>query len=453
MIYGIDDEERMHRNWMVTLLIVVALATTATRISRVTAKDGRTPFLSANDRSRWAGAAALVETGSFEIETIAKRKGWDTIDKVAHIGKDGKAHFYSSKPPILSVLLAGIVWCVQTVSGTTLAANPFYVGRISIAIVNLTLLLIFFVAMRRLTEAWCTNESSRLFVMAAATFGTLVTPFGVTINNHLPAVAAVAVSFWALLEIWYEDDVRPHMFLLAGGAAAIAAACELPALGYLVSVIVVLFLASPTRALGLAIPAVSVVAAMFFVPNYVAHDSLRPPYAHRAEGEDYQGDNWYNYPNSYWLDGNRKGVDEGEDNISDYLVNVVIGHHGILSLTPIWFFGIWGVGLFVFERKQWAIALAIVGMTAMCLIFYVFLRPPIDRNYGGVCCGLRWMLWLVPLWLTSLIPAVDYFVASRVGRISLGLALAVSIFSATYPAMNPWTHPWIYQYWQTLGWL
>ena len=87
------------------LLVILALALTAGRISVVTSREGDTAFLSANDRSRWATVAALVERGTFVIdEQIAianpiyrNRKPWNSIDKVRHLGSDGQQHYYSSK--------------------------------------------------------------------------------------------------------------------------------------------------------------------------------------------------------------------------------------------------------------------------------------------------------------------------------------------------------------------
>ena len=63
------------------------------------------PFLSANDRSRWATVRSLVELGTYEIDQIVAEDLWDTIDIVQHPGKDGELHLYSSKPPLLATLL------------------------------------------------------------------------------------------------------------------------------------------------------------------------------------------------------------------------------------------------------------------------------------------------------------------------------------------------------------
>ena len=73
----------------------------------------RRPFLSANDRSRWCTVRALVEPemrvegAPYAIDKVIQDPNWDTIDMVKHDG-----HLYSSKPPLLATLMAGIYWII-----------------------------------------------------------------------------------------------------------------------------------------------------------------------------------------------------------------------------------------------------------------------------------------------------------------------------------------------------
>jgi hypothetical protein len=104
------------------------------------------------------------------------------------------------------------------------------------------------------------------------------------------------------------------------------------------------------------------------------------------------------------------------------------------------------------RHELWPVALSALLLTVVCVGFYVA-RPLNDRNYGGVCCGFRWLFWLIPIYTLCLLPALDRL-ASRVAfRRAMSLALAVSVFSATYASMNPWSHPWIYNLWMWMGWL
>jgi hypothetical protein len=82
--------------------------------------------------------------------------------------------------------------------------------------------------------------------------------------------------------------------------------------------------------------------------------------------------------------------------------------------------------------------------------FYVIID---NRNYGGWTAAPRWLMWLTPFLLLSMQPAVDWLAPRRWGRIVAYLALAISVISASYPAWNPWRHPWLYNWMEKLDWI
>ncbi len=163
-------------------------------------------------------------------------------------------------------------------------------------------------------------------------------------------------------------------------------------------------------------------------------------------------DNWYDYEGSYWSTA-RQGVDRGESSPWVYALQAVLGHHGIFSLTPIWLLSVWGAVAMVRGRPAGfrVFGWMVIAVTAVCLLFYLS-RPAMDRNYGGVSCGFRWMFWFIPLWLICLVPAADRLLQRRWGRAVALLLLAISVFSATYSAANPWSHPWLWQWGEFAGW-
>ena len=99
-----------------------------------------------------------------------------------------------------------------------------------------------------------------------------------------------------------------------------------------------------------------------------------------------------------------------------------------------------------------ALAVTTVLITVVVVGFYLT-RSQIDRNYGGGTCCLRWLIWLTPLWLLTLLPAADRLSKSRWGQPLALVLLAVSVFSAHYAADNPWANPWIYSLGKWLGWI
>ena len=143
------DVEQQKRMTFYRMMIMVAVMIAGGRIASVISREGDTAFLSANDRSRWCAVASLVEDGTYAIDrqvSIEGAKGrhpWNTIDKVRHRGADGKLHYYSSKPPLLTTIFAGVYAFVQRASGMTMTDQPIYLPRIILAIVNLPMLIAF----------------------------------------------------------------------------------------------------------------------------------------------------------------------------------------------------------------------------------------------------------------------------------------------------------------------
>ena len=495
------------------------------------------PFLSGNDRSRWLTVRALVERGTYSIDDLVCEPNWDTIDMVQHQDADGRWRLYSSKPPLFPTLIAGLYWPIHQLSGWTLADHPYEIGRGLLLLINATPFAIYLLLMAAVIERLGRSDFARWAVFAAAAFGTLVTTFGVVLNNHLPAIFSVAAALYAAMRIGWDGEKHLRWFILAGLAVGFAVANEMPALSFAALFGLWLLIQSPKGFfLGFLAPA-ALIAAAFFGTTYLAHGSLRPPYAHRGPGEvlfvveslpsetldageqpvglleafqeqnqalnpDYRvfprepgaawtidgvqegegeryyiqrteegfavhaWDDWYDYRwtcgrrerESYWRNRERQApIDQGVDDPAEYALHVLVGHHGVFSLTPFWL--LWPVGCLMLlarggDRRGWWAALggATLLLSAVVIGFYLA-RPVTDRNYGGTSSGMRWLLWLTPLWLLACLPAAEWLGKSTVGRWLCYLLLGASTISVTYPVWNPWTHPWLAIFFEYLGWL
>jgi len=420
----------------------------------------RRPFLSANDRSRWCAVRALVEPAMrvpgapYAIDRVTAQQGWDTIDMVKHDG-----HLYSSKPPLLPTLVAIPYWLIYRVTGASLETHPYYVGRLLLVLVNVVPLVVYFLLLARLAERFGKSDWGRVFVMAAAAFGTFLTTFAVVLNNHVSGAVCAAVVVYAAVRVWFDDERRLRYFAIAGLFGALLVTNELPALSLFAVLSAALLWKAPRQTLAAYVPAALVVAAGFFGTNGVAHHSLRPPYMHRSQTDP--ADNWYAYTYerdgqvyaSYWQ--NRQSLDRGEPSPAVYALHALVGHHGIFSLTPMWILTIAGLIAWLWpggDRRLRELALMVAVISLVCLVFYLT-RPQDDRNYGGMTCAFRWMFWFAPLWLVTMLPAADWLARRTWTRaLALGL-LALSALSASYPTWNPWTHPWILDWLHYVGWI
>ena len=516
------------------LLIAMAIVVQVARILGVTAVHGELPFLSANDRSRWCAIAALMEDGKWEIDRVVdildskgKSKIWSSIDIVRHRGADGKEHFYSSKPPLLTAMYAALCKPITLVFGKKLTEEPFLVGRTMMILVNDLPLALWWIWLFNWLEKNLSDPWTRFVLLNLALWGTFLTTFAATLNNHLHGAMFFAMSLGLLWQIIHAYNDGQHKsfwtWIGCGLCAGLTVACELPALAWAVAAGLIL-LAIDWRKLifgyGLAS---ALVAIAFIATNYWAHRDIHPPYSHRGVGseiatipkesaesespeiasivaqanqhgyaftdkatiiparltgvlqfiDDSVGqrvaiesknnswvishwDDWYDFPKSYWLPGNKKGVDRGEANAGLYAFHFTIGHHGIFSLTPFWLLGIVGAAFWI--RGKWdatrgwkgllvsetGVAAALSAVSLACFVFYA-MRPIEDRNYAGVCSGFRWVFWLAPAWIWLCIPAIESASRSNSLRKVTVLLLLISIFSATIPWPNPWTHPWPYR--------
>ena len=418
------------------------------------------PFLSGNDRSRWCTVRALVEHGTYAIDDVVSQPNWDTIDMVKHDGRGNPApgpdegHLDSSKPPLLATLMAGEYWLLHRLTGKTLGSHPHELGRILLFTWNVIPFALALLILARIAERYGTTDFGRVFVVAAAALGTLLSAYAVVFTNHWPAACAALVALDATLRIVCEGERRLRWFFVAGLAAAFMAACELPALSFCGLVGLLLLWQAPRATLVAAVPAAALVVAAALGTNYAAHGTIRPAYAERhVEG------GWYDYQfrrgsriiDSYWKPTVAKSaIDRGEPSRAAYAFHVLVGHHGIFSLTPVWALSLVGLGMLLARRDPAtrgarAVAAAILACTVVCLAFYVT-RPLEDRNYGGTATGFRWALWFAPLWLFAMLPAADAVAGSRFGRIVAAILLAISVASASYPTWNPWTLPWLQVY-------
>ncbi len=460
----VADPHAALRQTVYLLLIVVSTGAMLGRILAVDTVDRlgterqRRPFLSANDRSRWCTLRALVEPpmrvpgAPYAIDKVIGDRCWDTIDKVKHGG-----HYYSSKPTLLPTLQGGVYWLVYRLAGWSLGRQTYATVRLLLVLFNVLPLVIYFVLLSRLAERFGKSDWSRLFVMAAACFGTFLTTFAVTLNNHVPGAVSAAIAIYAVIRIWFDGQRRWRYFFLAGLFAALTVADELPALSLLAALSAVALWKSPARTLLAFVPAAVLVAAGFFGTNWIAFHSLRPAYMHRSPTDP--ADNWYAYRDEkgrpgYWQ--NPVGIDRGEASKAVYALHCLVGHHGIFSLTPIWILSVVGLGIWLArpaQRRMRELALLIAAVSLVCLLFYLFYLGKSDRNYGGMTSGLRWMFWFTPMWLVAMLPALDAM-AARCGLRGLAwLMLGVSVLSASYPTWNPWTHPWLLNYLHYMGWL
>ena len=476
------------------------------------------PTFGSNDRSRWATIRSLVDEGTFVIgrrdkslvltsatnllaaadplqgitlgaagyqtrvtnaadkgadSGIIFEDGWTSVDKVIN---PQTLEFYSSKPPLFSTLVAGLYWLLQHLFGWTLKDNPFAVVRTILILVQLVPFVIYLALLARLLERCTTNAWSRCFVLAAACFATLVTPFLITLNNHTIATCCVVFAIYPVFRLLGlplrgpAGTVAPSpiAFVLSGLFAGFTVCNELPAAAFAAALGGVLLLRAPRQTLLYYAPAVLIPLAAGLATNYAALGELNPAYSKfGGPWYEYEGSNWRRPPEGL----TKYGIDWARlhESRADYAFNVFIGHHGIFSLSPIWLLAAGGMALALFGRAsrpdqastaapnnsspERADLTVLAGLTVLVTVAVIGFYLYQSDNYGGWTSGLRWLMWLTPLWLLTMLPVVDWLANRRWGRCLALAMLGWSVFSVTYPAWNPWRHPWLYNLMESGGYV
>ena len=249
---------------------------------------GDSPFFSANDRSRWCTIRALGDEGTYEIDDVIGAEqdiNWNTIDKVRHVGPDGQFHEFSSKPTLLPTMLAGIYKAVKFVTSKNLSDDTTFVVRLMLLLFNVSLWAVFMCFVAKTINAVPVRDWARYYVLACAGFGTFLSSFTVTLNNHLPAAVCVMVSLYYISYIWRKDTTHWVYFFACGLFAMLAFACELPALSFVAFAGLFCLIKSLTKTMLAFVPALILVAAGIVGTNYMAHGQWRPAYAHRGDGK------------------------------------------------------------------------------------------------------------------------------------------------------------------------
>ncbi len=381
--------------------------------------------------------------------------------------------FYSSKPPLLPTLIAGVLYPIRKLSGVHLShdvvvereprnvqqpdpkdpkksifvlerpkepvrwpAYVFYFKPI-IVLLNVVPSLLFLICFARLLDRYAANDWAWMASLFAAAWGTLLFTFDQTLNNHTVAAYSGFFALYAVLKIWDDEAPSRINFLAAGFFAAFCACNELPAALFGLLLFLVLLVKWPSRTLAYFMPAAVIPCLAFLATQYAAMGQFKPAY------EEF-GTETYNYQGSYWNTPlefdyfnkfpESKGV---------YLFHMLVGHHGVFSLTPIFLFSIFGA--FRALRSPFKGLAATAGLTLVLSVAMVAFYDwnPKARNYGGSTQGLRWLFWLIPFWLITLPPGLEPGQERRVYRWITLIALMFSAFSVGYAIRHPWSHPWI----------
>jgi hypothetical protein len=378
----------------------------------------------ANTGSRYATIESLADYGTFWID---QSRYVHTIDKYQVDG-----HYISSKPPVLPTLAAGVYWVYERLTGHTIRRYEGEVVRLISLCTGGLCHLIFLIYFYRLCCLLLKRQQAIWITMAAASFAYLGVAYATAINNHSTAAALAICGLYYACALRHGQLQKWWHWPITGFVLGLLPAVDLP--GIAISGLIVLYLLAHDwkKTLFWLVPAMLPWGLLHLWLTYKISGSLMPFYTNR-ELHRFAG---FHFRNATDIDGLRESKDI-------YAFNVLLGHHGVFSMTPLYLFGLWELLRSLryrrFLRESILCAIALAGFFG----FYI-LRT---RNYGGWCVGMRWLVPVMPLLLLYFGIWVD-----RVKLTRLLWALVLSAFLVScFNVQDGLTSPFQFSVWH--NWL
>jgi hypothetical protein len=281
-----------------------------------------------NDRSRLASVQSLVEQGTWVIDDsrFHQEPGSDyqIIDKVWI-----NEHFYSSKPPVLSFLMAGAYWPLHHLLAYDFDREQdrrFLIWFLTFVFTGLPFLWI--AILFRIAARWFIEDPfTRLVGLFIILFCNEHLGFAQTINNHVPAASLLFTAM--ILSIGIVHAKLPHTpiwFVLTGLAAGLLPTSDLPGSFFCVLLWLYLIWAYPSRTLAWFTLGAVPPLALHFGLTYLISGGVIPFYM-VAE--------YYEWPGAYW--GLKRAMDAAGDYETKeaYFFHLSVGRKGMFSLYPV----------------------------------------------------------------------------------------------------------------------
>ena len=387
-----------------------------------------------NDASRLASVEALVEQGTWAIDgtTLAAH----TSDVISLKGRT-----FSDKPPVLSFLASGVYAVLHRVLGLSLTPKEcdphasacycfallcpqrpdwayYWITLTLVGLPSALMLALFY----RSTALHALPNPTALVLTGVLGLGTLILPYSLVFNNHIPTAACLMGSLYALLRSTAEGARSSRWLLVAGFAAALAFTFDLAAGLFLVFFLGDALVHHRRRAWPYLLGSLAPLALMVVLDWWILGDPL-PPMLHAA-GYAYAGAPLYTTV---------AGVHQAP-NVLDYSFQMLLGEHGLFAFTPVLLWTAFGLVMLLRQRTHWLWSRAVaVGLA--CLATTVYLGLSTD-TFGGEAYGPRWFVAMTPvLFFFSAWPSLY----NRLSRWLIFASLSLlSIFSAWQGALDPW---------------
>ncbi len=187
-----------------------------------------------NDLSRFVAVESLLLRGTFHIDgspwtkRMEERGGREVHELHDMVYNQRDGHFYSSKPPVYTMILAGVLWPLKKLGAVFPALEPWP----AVPVFLLTWLVVGgmsacgFYCLRRKAGEWLQQREADL-VTVLTLGGTLFLTYSVTMNHHTFTAALVLMSFFLLGMAEAAPVVKDGRAAAAGFLMALASVVDI----------------------------------------------------------------------------------------------------------------------------------------------------------------------------------------------------------------------------------
>lgn len=388
----------------------------------------RTVTLGDSANSRLAAVYSLVHDHTWRIDRPASSPPNPfepfTVDKV----KIGEG-LYSSKPPVLTLILAAQYSVCYHLLGLSLDVRSD-LKRIVQGMILTTSLIPFTLALFFFWRSLCrlvTRAPMRIYLTAALALGSPLFAYAPHLTNHVPAAACYVFAAYCSVRLSTGTETSGSVvWFLLGIFSGLVFSLDLPLTALLLPLWLVPWLKRPVeKAVLFGIAGGALIAITHFLAMYLSTGRLLPVQMDQS---------LYLFENSYWRHpGGRDALHEPK---GVYLFHTLFGRYGLFLLFPTTLL-FWGsVGLAFFRKTRKLETVWILTAVAAILVFWTYYVLK-TNNYGGNAYGFRWATAAAPFFLLGGVPLCNRG-RGRVFFAICGLFLLIAAYSSWEAWLDPW---------------
>jgi len=392
-------------------------------------------ILGHNDGSRFWAVESLALHGTIDLpETsparrIVEREGSPTYYLCDMVRINGK--YYGSKPPVLTVALAGLAIFLGWIgapfpAGATGGPHIYLLTLLSVGVLTTGA----FYAFRRRTGRSLPPLQADLVTLAALG-GTLFLTYSGTMNHHTIGATLILLAFLLLGMDEAAERVSKWRLAMAGFCMATTTVIDCGP-GFIFSITFAGYILWRHR---------SIRALLFYALGGLAPLLLHCIVQYRTFGtilpvQFIEGAN--DYPLNYWR--HREGADAFSVPRARYWLLTLFSMRGPLLLSPVLLVGLAALardltGWRRNESGRTAAALSVAGGVVFLVLYYGFAG---GTNFGGACYGFRWYIGFTPLLALYAVRGYELWHESRRFRWEFAALAAFSLLYAFIGMARPW---------------